>query len=547
MRPLVLSFLAAAALGCASAAAPPVTPGEPPAAAPRATPPTLAPGDPFALATPVRDERLPMLKDIARVPAKAVLAPPPPGLASAPAICAAFAARRAPAACKAADARDALDRAVTEADPARRDQLLADLEPCAGLPVGLARALRGEYAPTACGEAIQEPILRAAPAKMEGAVYSALLGQVIASRLARAGLGAPTLAPPYDKARVLAFTKGPLNAWFVEQASAVEQLSQSAAELTFYAQGLAAVEAGNADLRLVDAMRAAPAPKEFQTDPELKTAYYSSLDQVLDPRKDRGRDAVLVGLKQFAIVGALTDKRVLDARVSLSRHYGGRRIDALDALIVPALAAATPSTVDERLAAHLPTFYAGLVLDPKVAVTKNVFRFLAEHGVPSTVRAALAAASDISPEVRALYARARLASAQLYWRAVDVDQAAALASGFGAARPDDATLVLAIAIALRGGPDDAADMMRRAPRATPGEADVAALDAVAKGSANASAALFDAALVREVLTPQGAPATHFQDVARRYRDAASALSDAKAKAFAADRAVAADQTAAAVR
>ena len=263
---------------------------------------------------------------------------------------------------------------------------------------------------------------------------------------------------------------------------------------------------------------------------------------MLDPRKDRGRDAVLVGLKQFAIVGALTDQRVLDARVSLSRHYGGRRIDALDALIVPALAPATPQSVDERLAAHLPTFYAGLVLDPQVAVTKNVFRFLAERGVPSTVRAALAAASDISPEVRSLYARARLASAQLYWRAVDVDQAAALASGFGAARPDDATLVLAIAIALRGGPDDAADMMRRVPRRRPAEADVAALDANREGiGERVGRALRRGARARVVLTPQGAPATHFQDVARRYHAAASALSDAKAKAFAADRAAAADQ------
>jgi hypothetical protein len=351
-----------------------------------------------------------------------------------------------------------------------------------------------------------------------------LIGLALASRLSRAGNDPPTLSPPFDKPRVLAFIKGPMGKWFNDQASVVEQLSRQAAELTYYAQAVAAIESGMADLRLVEAVRAAPIPTEFRNDAELKNVYYASLDQMLDPRKDRGRDAALVGLKQFALVGALDDKRVFAARAMLSRLYGGRKMDALDALLLPPVASHPEGSTEEKLAARLPTFYASLLVDSKAATRAGTMERFAVHGVPMPMRALLAKEAP-APDVRALYARARLESARVYWRGADVD------------------------LALRAGPEDAAEMMRKAPLARGAEADVGALDALASraGYPYAAFAAFDAALVRQVLAPQGAPAAYFQDLAKRYRDAASKLTDPKQKAAADERASAADQIAAAIR
>jgi hypothetical protein len=169
------------------------------------------------------------------------------------------------------------------------------------------------------------------------------------------------------------------------------------------------------------------------------------------------------------------------------------------------------------------------------------------RGVPMPMRALLAKAPPA--EVRGLYARARLESARIYWRGADVDQAAVLESEWPGVRPDDASLLLGIAIALRAGPEDAAEMMRKAPLVRGGEADVRALDALAAkpGFSYAGFAAFDAALIRQVFAPQGAPATYFQDLARRYRDAAGKLTDARQKAVAVERASAAEQTAVAIR
>ena len=189
----------------------------------------------------------------------------------------------------------------------------------------------------------------------------------------------------------------------------------------------------------------------------------------------------------------------------LSRLYGGRRIDALDALLAPPLPQAAPASMEERLAARLPTLYAGLLLDEQAATRAGTLRALRGAG-----RAAAAArgarARPCSPEASALYARARLELARMYWRGVDFDQAAVLAAAGRAAtpRPDDVTLVLALALALRDGPEDAADMMRKAPRAL-APAPTAALDALAPRPAGpyAGLAAFDAALVRQVLAPPG--------------------------------------------
>jgi hypothetical protein len=389
-----------------------------------------------------------------------------------------------------------------------------------------------------CGEALAEPLLKAPPAGMNGLVYHALLGQAVASRLSRTAHNPPTLALPHDRVRVLEYIKGPMRAWFEEQSRAIEEVSQAAAELPYYGKGIAAIEAGIADLRLVEAARSAPIPDEFARDDELKNAYYGSLDQWLDPRKDRGRDAALVGLKELALVGVLHDGRVDRARVMLSRLYGGRRLDALDGLLVPPLPRAAATNVEERLAGALPTLYAGLLLDERAATRPGTLRMLLDRGLPFPQRTALRGIV-LPPEVSALYARGRLELGRVYWRASDFDQAASLAAAARAAAPsDEATFVLALALALRNGPDDAADMMRKAPHVFTSP-ETRALDfLVAQSPPGRLSGLsgFDAAMVHQLAAPENAGADYWNDVARRFHAAAAQLTDPVQRAAAEERA-----------
>jgi hypothetical protein len=552
---LAVALLSAA---CGAGGSPPRTPD--PASTPN-TPggttlaPTAPAGDPFAVEGTLEEESLPLLKPPVFELSTMPLPPAAKGVPAAPASCGAFAKRKpagktAAAACKEpAAAHGPLDAALSEADVARRDALLADLEACAGLPVGLVRALRAELAPTECGDAIVESLAAAPPKTMSGAIYHALFGQVLAARCARTVRSPPQLAAPYDKKRVQEFINGPMAAWISDQARAVQETTEVGAKLPYYGKALVAVEAGMADMRFVEAVRAVPLPVEFAKDAELRDAYYGNLDRSLDPRKDRGRDAALVGLRELAFVGTLRDERVDRARALLSQLYGGRRIDALDVLQVPPLAAAQPATADERLATKLPTFYAGLVLDPQLALSPSGLRALLERGLSVPHRVALKGAAELQPEVRLLYARARLALGQRYWRRVDIEHSASLLLGMPKPRSPEADHLLALTLGLRGGPEDAAQMMRRAPLTSLGMGKTAALDSLAAQSppgAYAGAAAFDAALIRQVAAPQNADAAYWKDVARRFRAAAQLAKEPAARAAAEERAKAAELTAEAI-
>lgn len=545
MRVWPLPLLALSLVACAETAAPPKTPDQPPPPA-VVVPPERA----FLVEGALREEWIPLLKAPVVDPAKIKLDAPPPGLPAPPASCDAYVSRKGSGKASCADttaALAALDAAMGEADAAKRDAALVDLEGCAAFPAGIARAIRIELAPTECGDAIADGWLKALPAQANGDVVYAILGQAIAARLSRTAHGAPAMKPPFDKARVLEFLKGPMIAWVTDQARIIDALSRSAVELPAYGKGVAAVEAGVADLRVVEAMREAPIPEEFHKDKELKDAYYSSLDQILGPRKDRGRDAALVGLKELALYGVINDGRVGRARALLSKLYGGRRIDAFDGMILPAAAPFTPSNVEERLASKLPTFYAGLLLDSKAATRAGTLRAFVERGLPLPQRAA-AKGDKLSPEARELFARGRLELFRKHLRAVDVDRAIALLTEGGTPSTDEGKALLAIAIGLRNGPEDAADMMRKAARGvvmgSMGKLD--ALDFVAHTSPpnkHASIAAFDAAWIKQVAVPEGADAAYWTDVAVRFRGAATGLTDAKQRALAEDRAKAAEEIA----
>lgn len=559
--PLALVLALPLALGFAACT--PVEPPKTPATAPLApssgaTPEAAttpgagtpaAPADPFAVAAPVREETLPPVA-VPPLDPSLVLPPTTVGVPKAPALCAAFEKRKAtkaPACDSNEAALAALDGALAEVDEGKRDAALLGLEACAGLSAGLVRALRVDLAPPVCGDVLAAPVLAKPPATMRGDVQQALVGQALAARLTRLSGSAPKLVGAVDKAKLMAHLGGPVLAWMKEQATAVQDLSALGVKLGAYGRAIVAVEGGLADLRLVEALRELPLPPELTKDRELETAYYAALDEVLEPRKARGRDAALVGLRDLATVGVLRDARVTRARELLSKMYGGRRIDALDGLLLPPLESPGAATVGQRLAARLPTFHAGILLDTSYVKDPAALRALLERGLPVPHRAALRGA--LAPEVAVLAGRARIGLGQVYWRAIDFDEAAAaLASVPAASRSDEGTFLLALAIALRGGPEDAAGMIRNAPVAANGMGRVAGLDAVvAKGGALAGAAAYDAARVLELAAPEGAPAAYFRDISARYAKAASLLPDSAKKTEAEERSKAAAATAAAVR
>ena len=101
-----------------------------------------------------------------------------------------------------------------------------------------------------------------------------------------------------EKEKVKAFVNGPLKEWLLEQSTAIELLSSGAAGLSGYARGVAAIEAGIAELRLVESHAERAGSGDVGSG--AQSIYETALDEALEPRKKRGRDAALVGMSDFA-------------------------------------------------------------------------------------------------------------------------------------------------------------------------------------------------------------------------------------------------------
>ncbi len=509
-----------------------------------------APADPFAITGELQTEQL-----AASAPSyplvRRELPPAPPGLWAPPATCRAFEARKAssnPSCIDPSSAHGSLDAALALSDPSERDEALLALEPCTHLSVGMVRALRAELAPPECGDVIVGALVREPPADMPGVIYDALVGLALSGRLSRAAVSPPQLEPPYTKESVTKYIDSAMGAWVKQQATAIQALAIIGAKLRHYGKAVVAVEAGLAEMRFIDAVRKVPVPEEIAKFEEAKETYYQRLESQLEARKRRGRDAALVGLGQLAQVGVIRGLRVERARAILSRMYGGSPINALDGLQLPPLQPAGATTAEQRLVARLPTFYAGLTLQADAVKEPLMLRMIIEKGLPIAHRIALGK-TELSPALRLLYARGRFELAQNYWRSVDVDEAIGLLSEWPAdrQRPPEASLLLALGIALHGGPANAAEMMVRAPLADLRIGNVVALDALADdGGKLAPMAAFDAALIKQLSAPATATADYWRDVAARFRKAAGLMQDVHDKADAEQRASEAEQTAAAI-
>ena len=541
-RVVALLLIVGSTLGCGSGGALPVVPAGPVGSVPSGTPatsvstPATPPpaADPFALPAGPRDD------DTAEPGSLAALDLEPwkkaskaKGVAPSPPSCAAY-ANRAPS----KDGADVV-AAFAEKDPQKRDARLVALAKDPKTNVLLNRALRADLAPVECADAIVDPLLHStastssAPATGASAPNPAnvrlLVGFSLAGKLARTAGAPPAMGAIRDKEKVKAFVSGPLKTWLLEQSTAIELLSSGAAGLSGYARGVAAIEAGIAELRLVDRMRSAPVPATW--DPELKSIYEAALDEALEPRKKRGRDAALVGMSDFARIGIIRDGRLDRARALLSKLYGGRRIDALDALLLPDVPPPPASTPNEAALAAIPTYW----LDNGDIAHAEDPRFLA-NGVTRGLREQLKKIPEGAPDdLRTPYARARFAMGRIYWRRVDFVEAAYAAKP--SPKPED-RLVLALSLALAHGPNGAAEMMR-AP--TPAALDLRhteALDAlVGEGGPLAGLAAYDAAHIRALSPPEGAEAApYLKDVGARFRKAETMLTDPAQKRLAAQRA-----------
>ncbi len=410
-------------------------------------------------------------------------------------------------------------------------------ESCPGVEPGLLRALVAELSPIECADVLVEPGPSSGTPSPE--IRELLTGLGVAARLARLAGDPPRLEPPYDKARFSDFLSSRLAPWILAQAKAVDGLSKQGAALHGYAMGVVAIQAGLADLRMVELMRQTKLPEEMEGDAEVEEVYFAALDQALEPRKQRGRDAALVGLRRFHEVGAIADARLASAHRLLSLLYNGRRIDRLERLMLPSVDAS-----DARpYAATLPTYYAGKLI-PEEKLREDIGA-LSEHGLPVSLQQGVEApgAKLLTPEKTLAYALGLAHLGQRYFTRADFERAGKVGKAivrdktFGAR----AKLLVALGEALAGAPDDAAKMMlagfgRYQPNTT-------ALDALGKGQGEiAGMAAFDAAFLLELAAPEAADESYWRDLSKRYAAAQKRLKGESA-ARAKQRAEAAKQTA----
>ncbi|HYP76586.1 MAG TPA: hypothetical protein VER12_11545 [Polyangiaceae bacterium] len=437
-------------------------------------------------------------------------------------------------------ARDRLAQALSAATPPERDASLACLESDASLPPGLLRALRAELAPLGCADVLALPFLEPRRPELERSIEDVLIALASAGRLARLVQKAPELSAPFDKPHFSEFFQSTLKPWIVTQAQAIRELSLSAARLSPYAKGVVAIEAGLADMRFVSVVRRVALPKEMNDDTEVRDTYYAALDEALEPRKARGRDAALVGLRELSNEGILIDPRVERARALLSEVYSGRRIDALDRLLLPPLEPALDDTPERRLALRLPTFYAGYLLADS-SLDTPLLRALSERGMPRSLAARLDA-SKLDEVGRDLLTRVSIERGRRYFKAEAFALAARLSAGD---KPSPArALYHALATSLQNGPRDASDLILRGPLLPTDAVQVAELDRLAAEKNNPSAPLaaFDAAYLLGLAPPQN-DAKFWEQLAKRYELAARTLKDPQQKRLARDSSQAAKDTA----
>lgn len=459
------------------------------------------PPNPLAFTGKIQDEPDSVFASAPPPDAKA-LGAAPRAVPAPPTSCRAIVLRsggNAPPCATGGDFRVALDAALSLGDTDLRDGALLALEACSSAPSGLVRALRIDLAPIACGDVLAESSLTDRRNPVSGVVRHVLVGQAIAARQARLRGGPPALEAPFTQRRLDAHLTGPVRAWYRARSAAVQELTAAARTLVGYGRAIAMLESGRAELR-IDADGRMPAG-DVGRDDDLRNAYVNELAVVLAPNRERGLDASLEGLAAYATLGAIDDPRMWRGRKTLLKAHEPR-LESLAWLILPPLGPVDATRVDTRLAARLPSFYTAMLLPAELASDPTVLRAMIERGFPTPARGALRAA-PMSQEIARLVAHARLRLGTIYWRAVDFDQAVAATEND---QTDDAQLLRALALSLRGGASSAMDTVLRNQQAAPGFGHIAPLLALAHRDAPVfTLAAYDAVLVEEAALPTDPP------------------------------------------
>ncbi len=431
--------------------------------------------------------------------------------------------------------------------PQERDGSLAKLEACQEFEPGLVRALRADLDGDNCADllvakVVGEKAKDSAPT-LSADLQEALVGLGLAARLRRLAGEPPTAPQSREKAALDEYYKTELFPWVESQASAIYAVARQGKELRGYGKGVVALEAGNADMRFVEIVRAAPIAEEIAQYQEARDLYYATLDEQLEPRKARGSAAALVGMRHMALLGVRRSPRVDAARGLLSRAYGGRRVNALDTLLLPPVPAEKAQDAATAIASRVPTVYATALIGP-APVSAALVRAHLQMGMTTALRRTVE--SDARDPTTLLYlARALFEQGRTYFRAQDFQDAYNLLTQILDQTPeaptkpaaprlsrqerDDAVLLRALAVALIAGPKDAAEMIAQGPRFAEALGNLAVLDGLAAGQGELAArAAFNAAYLRELVVKPGDPEA-WKDLSMRYAAAAQGLKGDEAR------------------
>lgn len=445
----------------------------------------------------------------------------------------------------------AIDAALTETDALARDRQLVALEGCNEFEPGLIVGLRAELLPPECADGIVEPWLTDAKITLSIDLSQLLRGQAIGARLLRAEDSPPLPKPPFSRDQFNSYLKERIRPWYLAQSQTVYNLAAEGAKLSGFGKAITAVEAGLSDLRFVDNARKVPLPEEMNKDPELVELYEQGLEDALEPRKIRGRDAILVGLLHLGQQGVLEDPRLYRARAQLTRLFSGSRVDALDGLLLPELPPLSMSTPVERLAARLPSFFADRLLAPDQVESTAALRALLERGLPPKLRQHLERRAYERPEIAQLFARALLQLGCRYFHPADFTRATIILGTKGTLTgpaAKEAKLIAALAQALQGGPENAAQLMLEGPMLPDSMGKVAPLELLAKEPGELGGiAAYDAGHLMSVIPQREPNPAHWEKAAGLFDQAAKRLVQPKQKTLAKARAADARATAAQIR
>lgn len=445
----------------------------------------------------------------------------------------------------------ALDAALSAANEVELHQKLAALESCSHFEPGLILSLRADLAPPECADEIVSAKLADPKAALSLELHQLLRGQSIGARLLRAEVTPPVPQPPFTREHFEAFLKERIKPWYSAQSRAIFELSSEGAKLSGYGKAITAIEAGMSDLRFVESVRSVPLPEDMNRDPELVEVYGQSLEDALEPRKIRGRDAILVGLLHLGQQGVLNDARLKRAQAQLSKLFAGSRIDALSGLLLPPLPEPSTATVIERLAARLPPFFADRILTEKSLESPTVLRALMVRGLGPKIRQVVERRAYERADVARLYARALLEYGSKYFRPADFTRATIILGTKGSlegAAARETRLIAALSHALEGGPENAVQLMLTGPMLPDSMGRIAQLQQLAKENSEIGGlAAYDAAHLMTVIPMREPNAAHWEKAAQSFDVAASKLKDPKLKSLAKARAEDARATAQTIR